>query len=100
MFVVGFIRSQQQTPYRRLHCRSLVCFVDRRDEEAAGKIAKSSLTIPPPFPEQKEKNSFHERHNGGGVRANLKTTIEVTIPVICVDLLCMQVMQAGMACAA
>ena len=28
--------------------------------EAAGKIAKSSLAIPPPFPEQKEKNSFHE----------------------------------------
>ena len=62
VFIVGFIRSQQQTPYRRLHCRSLVCFVDHRDEEAAGKIAKSSLdlAIPPPFPEQKEKNSFHE----------------------------------------
>ena len=68
------------------------------DEEAAGKIAKSSLAIPPPFPEQKEKNSFHEWHNGGGVHANLKTTIEVTIPVICVDLLCMQVMQAGVCC--
>ena len=35
-------------------------FVDRRDEEVAGKIAKSSLAIPPPFPEQKEKNSFHK----------------------------------------
>ena len=60
----------------------------------------SCLAIPPPFPEQKEKNSFHERHNGGGVRANLKTTIEVTIPVICVDLvvLCMQVMQARVCC--
>ena len=88
MFIVGCIRSEQQTPYRRLHCQTLVCFVDRRNEaaEAAGKIAKSALAIPPLFLEQKQKNSFHEWHNGGGVRANLKTTIEVTIPVICVDL--------------
>ena len=30
----------QQTPYRCLHCQflPLVCFVDRRDKEAAGKI--------------------------------------------------------------
>ena len=62
------------------------------------KIANSSLVILPPFPEQKEKNSFHECHNGGGVHANLKTTIEDTIPVICVDLLCMQVMQTGLCC--
>ena len=75
-----------------------VCFVDRHHEEAAGEIAKSSLAIPPPFPEQKEKNSFHEGHSGGGVRANLKTTIEDTIAVICVDLLYMQVMQAGACC--
>ena len=63
VFIVGCLRNQQQTPYRRLHCQSLqVCFVDCRDEaaEAAGKIAKSSLAISPPFPEQTEKNSFHE----------------------------------------
>ena len=59
---------------------------------------KSSLAIPPPFPEQKVTNSFHECHNGGGVRVNLKTTIEVTIPVFCVDLLSMQVMQTGVCC--
>ena len=35
---------------------------------------------------KKEKNYFHEWHNGGGVRANLKTTIEVTNPVVWVDL--------------
>ena len=55
VFIVGYIRSQQHTPYRRLHCQSLVCFVDRRGEETAGNIAKSSLAILPPFPEEKEK---------------------------------------------
>ena len=62
VFIAGCIRSQQQTPYCRLPCQSLLCFVDRRDEEAAGKIAfsKSSLAILPPFLEQKENNSFHE----------------------------------------
>ena len=48
--------------------------------------SRRALAIPPQFPEQKEKNSFHEWHNGGGVRANLKTTIEVTNSVVCVDL--------------
>ena len=45
------------TPYRRLHCQSLLYFVDRHDEEAAGKIA-SSLAISLQFPEQKEKEFF------------------------------------------
>ena len=43
-FFVGCIRSQQQTPYRRLHCQSYASSMVAPDEaaEAAGKIAKSS----------------------------------------------------------
>ena len=81
MFIVCCSRSQQQTLYRRLHCQLLVCFNDRRDEEAAGKIAKNSLAIPPPFPEQKERILFTS-----DTTAVAKTTIEVTKPVICADL--------------
>ena len=60
VFIGGCIRSQQQTLYRHLHCHSLVCFIDRRNEaaEAAGRIAKSSLAILPPLPEQKERILF------------------------------------------
>ena len=140
---VGCIRSQQKTPYRRLHCQSyassivvtrrplklqvrsrraravprtkgkeffsrvtqwwwrsceppndnrshkpcalrtlpVLCLVDRRDSEAAELQLRSrrALAIPLPFPEQKEKNSFHECHNGDGVRANLKTTKSQTL---------------------
>ena len=36
--------------------------------------------------QNKRKRNVHEWHNDGGVRVNLKTTIEVTIQVICVDL--------------
>ena len=64
---IGFWR--ERGVYCRLHSQStadtvplpslpVLCFVDRRDAEAAeaaGKIAKTW-----PFPEQKEKNFFHE----------------------------------------
>ena len=63
--------------------------VDRRDEEAAGKIAKNWRFRR--RSQNKRKRILFTSDNGGGVRANLKTTVEVTIPVICVDLLqCMQ----------
>ena len=93
---IGFWR--ERGVYCRLHSQStadtvpppslpVLCFVDRRNKaaEAAGR-SRRALAIPPPFPEQKEKNSFHEWHNGGGVCANPKTTMEVTNPVVCVDL--------------
>ena len=51
-------------------------FVDRRARQGRRRKlqvrSRRALAIPPPLPEQKEKNSFHEWHTGGGVRANSK----------------------------
>ena len=42
LFSASFVVSSRRRTLHRLHCRSLVCFIDRRDEKAAGKIANLS----------------------------------------------------------
>ena len=79
-------------------------FVDRQDEEAAGNIRSQFMQRAlwrfrrHSQNKRKKRELFSRVTQRRGIRANLKTTIEVTIPVICVDLLCMQVIQAGVCC--
>ena len=87
MFIVGCISSQQQTPYRRLHCQSYTSSIVAPDEaaEAAGKIAMSSGDSAA-VPRTKGKEFFSRVTQWRWRSCELKTTIEVTNPVVCVDL--------------
>ena len=87
MFIVGCIPSQQQTPYRRLHCQSYASSIVAPDEaaEAAGKIAKSSGDSAS-VPRTKGKEFFSRVTQWRWRSCELKTTIEVTNPVVCVGL--------------